>query len=175
MNVLNIEIKTRIDDPERIEKYLIDKNAEFKGLDNQQDTYFNSNSGRLKLRSGNIENTLIQYDRKETKALKTSKVILQSLDTDHNGIRTILKEQLGIRHIVNKSRKIYFIDNVKFHIDEVNGLGNFLEIEAISFDGKYDKKYLSEQCNFYIKDMKLDTSRFIDKSYVDLIEEQNHF
>ena len=56
---LNIEIKAKCQVPEKIHQILRKKEAEFKGIDHQIDTYFNVNDGRLKLREGNIENHLI--------------------------------------------------------------------------------------------------------------------
>lgn len=60
----NIEIKARCTDPKKTEEILLSNGAEFKGIDNQTDTYFNVKEGRLKIRQGNIENALIFYSRK---------------------------------------------------------------------------------------------------------------
>jgi adenylate cyclase class IV len=60
-NEFNIEIKARCNDLDKIRSILKTKNALFKGVDNQVDTYFNSKIGRLKLREGNIESNLIYY------------------------------------------------------------------------------------------------------------------
>ena len=63
MSFLNVEIKAICNDPLFIRKYLVDNKADFKGTDEQTDTYFNVPNGRLKLREGNIENNLIFYER----------------------------------------------------------------------------------------------------------------
>ena len=64
MSHINIEIKARSNNQDRIRDILKSKNADFKGIDHQIDTYFNVPKGRLKLREGNIENNLIFYERK---------------------------------------------------------------------------------------------------------------
>jgi adenylate cyclase class IV len=46
-------------------------------------------------------------------------------------LKNILIRQLGVKIVVDKRRKIYFIDNVKFHFDVVENLGTFIEVEAI--------------------------------------------
>ncbi|MBL0259969.1 MAG: CYTH domain-containing protein [Saprospiraceae bacterium] len=46
-------------------------------------------------------------------------------------MKNILIRQLGVKIVVDKRRKIYFIDNVKFHFDVVENLGTFIEVEAI--------------------------------------------
>jgi adenylate cyclase class IV len=56
MPFLNVEIKARCVNADFIRKYLLSENADFKGVDEQTDTYFNVPNGRLKLREGNIEN-----------------------------------------------------------------------------------------------------------------------
>jgi adenylate cyclase class IV len=59
MPFLNVEIKAVCSDPTSVRRYLIENGADFRGHDNQSDTYFNVPNGRLKLREGNIENNLI--------------------------------------------------------------------------------------------------------------------
>ena len=73
------EIKCRITNPEKQHDRLIELGAAFKGVDHQIDTYYKVDKGRLKLREGNIENTLIRYHRAEVKSIKQSKVIYQPL------------------------------------------------------------------------------------------------
>jgi predicted adenylyl cyclase CyaB len=126
----NIEIKARFTHQEEVRKILNSLNADFKGIDNQIDTYFNVPFGRLKLREGNIENHLIQYDRENKDGPKQSNILLYK-SNPKSSLKKILTNSLGIFVVVNKQREIYFIDNVKFHIDKVKDLGNFVEIEAI--------------------------------------------
>lgn len=172
MNILNIEIKARCSNPEIIEEILLKNNAKYIGEDHQIDTYFNTEKGRLKLREGKIENSLILYNRIETKGLKKSEVILYKPKNDFNSLKQILTTTLGEWVVVDKTRKIFFIDNVKFHIDKVKGLGSFIEIEAIDKKGNIGEEKLREQCTKYIKLLKVNSSELIDKSYSDLISLQ---
>src|SRR5438034_9293492 len=126
MAFLNVEIKAFCRDSETIRQWLFDHQAEFKGTDHQTDTYFNTRSGRLKLREGNIEKNLIFYERQDQAGPKNSNFQLIGI-TDPN-LKQILTQSLGIKIIVEKKREIYFIENVKFHIDEVPALGSFVEI-----------------------------------------------
>jgi len=169
MQVNIFEIKCPITDLEEKHHRLLELKADFKGTDHQIDTYFKIPEGRLKLRQGNIENTLIYYDRAETKTIKNSKVVLQKLGTDTKGIKEILTRLHDIWKVVDKSRRIYFVDNVKFHLDEVKGLGSFMEIEAIDEGGHIPADELRTQCDRFIEIFKLDRSSFIDRSYSDMI------
>lgn len=148
--------------------YLNKQRADFKGLDHQIDTYFNVPNGRLKLREGEIENFLIHYDRPDKDGPKQCEVILYKSQPDST-LKAALTEALGVLVVVDKQREIYFIDNVKFHIDLVEGLGTFIEIEARDPTGEIGEEKLNKQCNKYLKEMGVKDDDLVDVSYSDLI------
>ena len=165
---INIEIKARTTDQEKIREILKSNNAEFKGVDHQIDTYFKVGSGRLKLREGNIENHLIHYERENKSGPKRSSVLLYKYSPDQN-LKEILTNSLGILTVVDKKREIYFIDNVKFHLDSVVGLGTFVEIEAIDKDGSIGNEKLLEQCNYCLNLLNVSKDDLLENSYSDLM------
>jgi len=165
--MVNVEIKARCDDQERIREILKSRNALFQGTDHQTDTYFKVNHGRLKLREGNIENSLIYYKRRNIERPKKSEVILTKDPAP--SLKTILSKALGILVVIDKDREIYFIDNVKFHVDTVKNLGPFIEIEAIDEDGTIGEAKLLEQCKFYLDLFKIPEQNLISNSYSDLL------
>jgi len=170
MSYLNVEIKARTNSPEFVRKYLIDHKAEFKGTDDQTDTYFNVATGRLKLREGNIENNLIYYNRNNQIGPKSSQFNLVKVE-DAKGLKEVLTKSCGIKMIVKKKRDIYYIDNVKFHIDEVPELGSFIEIEAGNILADKTESELLEQCNFYLKEFGVKDEDLIAVSYSDMLME----
>ena len=163
---VNIEIKAYCPDPERVAEILRDHKADYKGKDHQVDTYFQVNDGRLKLREGNIENNLIYYKRDDQAGPKKSEVVLYPVGEDRS-IKKILTKVLGIMVVVDKQRHIYFIDNVKFHIDHVQGLGNFVEIEAIGEKG--EEAALDQQCKHFMEVLHIKNGDLIVDSYSDLL------
>ncbi|MEL6719193.1 MAG: class IV adenylate cyclase [Bacteroidota bacterium] len=165
---INIEIKARCHHPEKIKALLAAKNADFKGVDHQIDTYYEIPNGRLKLRAGNIENTLIHYERSDQAGPKQSNVALYKNEAGST-LGDVLKKALNILVVVDKKRGIYFIDNVKFHVDEVQGLGSFVEIEAIDVDGSLGVEYLQMQCKRYIDYLGIENQDLIEQSYSDLL------
>jgi len=172
MNLQNVEIKARCNEPERIRSILENQNADFIGLDRQVDSYFNVKEGRLKLREGTIENNLIYYRRPDSKEPKDSDIELIPMpDKMSADMKNLLKKSLGIWITVEKEREIYFIDNVKFHIDEVKQLGSFVEIEAIDKDGSKDMGELYKQCLYYMDLLKIEDSALVDVSYSDMLAE----
>jgi predicted adenylyl cyclase CyaB len=164
----NIEIKANCEDPRPIRDTLLAHRAQFRGTDNQRDTYFHASYGRLKLRQGNIENALIHYNRQDHKGPKFSEVTLYPV-SQSNLLRSLLEKALGILIVVEKQREIYFIENVKFHIDMVSGLGNFIEIEAIDSDGTIGIGRLQEQCNYYMKVLDIKEEDLLNHSYSDML------
>ena len=169
---LNIEVKAKTNHSEFIRDYLKINKAEFRGTDFQADTYFNVSNGRLKLREGNIENNLIYYERHNTPGAKESNFQLVHI-SDAKGLKEILTKSLGIKIVVRKKREIYFIRNVKFHIDEVEGLGNFAEIEASDLYADISKEELQKQCNFYLVALRINEEDLISVSYSDLLSGLN--
>lgn len=167
MKRLNVEIKARCEEPEKVRDALKGRNALFIGVDHQKDTYFRVRDGRLKLREGNIENALIYYQRENTQGPKKSDVILYQDPAPP--LKEILSKGMGVLVVVDKQREIYFIDNVKFHIDTVKDLGSFVEIEAIDEDGSIGETKLLEQCMFYLKLFQIDEADLIPGSYCDLL------
>ncbi len=168
MNHINIEVKVRCQEPGSIKNFLNQHKAEFKGIDHQIDTYFKVPAGRLKLREGNIENSLIYYQRKDMVGPKKSDVMLFH-PQKNSSLKETLSQALGILMIVKKKREIYFINNIKFHVDEVENLGSFIEIEAIDKDGKIGQKKLHEQCEQYMKLFKVKEEDLVKCSYSDLL------
>lgn len=163
-----IEIKARCEDPTKIRQILEKNNAELKGIDHQIDTYFNVEHGRLKLREGSIENYLIHYFRGNQAGPKKSEVLLYKSIPD-SSLKSVLETSIGVLTVVDKKREIRFIDNVKFHIDVVEGLGNFIEIEAIDMDGSISEAKLLEQCQFYIKLFGVKDADLLENSYSDML------
>ena len=163
-----IEIKAHCQHPEKIKAILTANNAVFKGIDHQVDTYFQVPIGRLKLREGNIENHLIQYNRPNQAGPKKSSVSLYKTTPDAS-LKTVLTNALGIKVVVDKKRAIYFIDNIKFHVDQVQQLGSFVEIEAISEDGSMPESQLLAQCEKYIQLFGIADADLIDISYSDML------
>lgn len=172
MKLKNFEFKARAEDIDILEQKLLDLNPLFRGEDHQTDTYFNVPSGRLKLREGNIENALILYYRPDVADSKQAEIVLYRHAPDKS-LKEILAKAFGIKIVVGKTRKIYFIDNVKFHFDKVDKLGTFIEVEAIDETGEISASELKGQCDLYFSYFGLTNSDYVSKSYSDLMIEND--
>jgi adenylate cyclase, class 2 len=172
MPAVNFEFKAKAKNINELENKLLGLNPLYIGEDNQTDTYFNTTTGRLKLREGNIEHALIYYERVNTGNAKQSNIILYQHKPDAS-LKEILVKVNGIKVTVTKKRKIYFIDNVKFHFDTIAELGTFIEVEAIDRTGEMEITTLQQQCNYYAGFFGIAPSDYIAFSYSDMILEKN--
>jgi adenylate cyclase, class 2 len=167
--ILNIEIKARTKRAAAIRQLLQAHQADFRGTDHQIDSYFRVPDGRLKLREGNIENSLIFYRRPDQEGPKASEIHLYRPEIADPALKEVLVAALGVWKVVDKQRDIFFIDNVKFHLDQVAGLGEFVEIEAIDTDGSIGEVRLREQCAHYQQLFDIQEEDLIEHSYSDMV------
>ena len=170
--IRNVEIKARSHDLNKIRNILQALGSDCKGVDHQIDTYFRVQDGRLKLRQGNIENALIFYRRPDQSGPKQSDVLLYPTEDGGVTLLSMLEASIGIYVQVDKMREIHFIGNVKFHLDEVKGLGTFVEIEAIDEDGSIGTEQLLSQCQHYLQQFEIRDSELLQDSYSDQLLRQ---
>jgi len=123
-----VELKARFEDHERARAVLAPSGLV--GTYRQADTYFALGERRLKLREieGRRDALLIYYERRDDVGLKESEVLLCSLP-EPEPVKEMLTRVLGIQVVVRKRREIYRHEGVQVHLDEVEGLGRFLEFE----------------------------------------------
>jgi predicted adenylyl cyclase CyaB len=102
----------------------------------QEDVFFPSRAGRLKLRIlSPTVGELIYYERPDATGPKQSSYSISRTD-DPAGLRAILAGALGIRGVVRKQRDLYLAGQTRIHFDEVEGLGRFIELEVVLQDGQ---------------------------------------
>jgi len=170
---INIEIKAKCFHPKTVEAFLFAHKAKFAGLDLQKDTYFNIPNGRLKLRQGNIENNLIFYNRDDQKGPKQSNFHLAPVSKPRE-LENLLSKALGVKVVVEKRRKIFFLDNIIVHLDKVPGLGNFVEIEASNiFNSEIPVKVLHHQCTELMHQLNIREEDLVNSSYSDMLFTNN--
>ncbi len=168
MKIKNIEFKARVESTAPYEEMLLKLAPRFEGEDHQTDTYYEVPQGRLKLREGNIETALIFYEREDSSGARQSDVLLYKHEQG-SSLKQILAKLHKVKATVRKNRRIYFINNVKFHFDEVEGLGRFMEVEAIDETGEIGLDRLREQCDNYLNYFGLHANQLETLSYSDML------
>lgn len=170
--MIDVEIKAKCKDHARIRTILKKKGALFGGEDHQIDVYFKSPTGRLKIRKSTIESVLIYYIRDNIKGIKPSEYYLYKAPEPEK-LEELLKIALGELVTVEKKREVYFIDNVKFNIDDVKGLGKFVEIEAITTNPD-EIDHMDEIVRSYVKLFDIEEIDIQSHSYSDLLLEKKN-
>lgn len=165
---LNIEFKARCPEPDRIRAVLREMQVEPAGTDHQTDTYFRVPSGRLKLRSGNLERNLIFYRREDAAAPKRSDVWLAPCPEPEQ-LLELLTVALGVRCVVKKRREIYFHGNTKIHVDDIADLGSFVEVEVIAENDTADQAGMRASCHEWMRRFGVQDEDLITSSYSDMI------
>jgi homotetrameric cytidine deaminase len=128
----NIELKALDPDPARSLAVCRDLGAEDRGVLRQRDTYFRTRAGRLKLREEEPGGAvLIQYDRPDEAAARESRYRLTRVQ-DPDDLRASLDAALGTLVVVDKERHLFLWDGVRIHLDTVEGLGTFVELEGVA-------------------------------------------
>jgi predicted adenylyl cyclase CyaB len=136
----------------------------------QEDTFFYSPSGRLKLRiSDPNRGELIYYQRSDQEGPKESNYII-SATTEPHSLKKVLSSAYGVRGIIRKQREIYVVGQSKIHLDHVEGLGEFIELEFVmqkeqtGMDGIKTLKELMGKLGIEEKDL-------ISCAYIDLLSQ----
>ncbi|WP_461488657.1 CYTH domain-containing protein [Pontibacter sp. HJ8] len=145
---------------------LLEQGAAYVGLDVQTDTYYETAYGKLKHRQGTIENVLIHYNRTISGEAKQTEVLLYIQNPGEATLDQVCGNQKVLAQ-VKKLRKIFFLDNVKFHIDHLEKEGHFIEIEAIDLDGSIGLDTLNQQCRYYKELLQIDEEDLVHHAYVD--------
>lgn len=167
----NIEIKARVADPEAMAQRAARVADEGPWTIEQDDTFFGCGDGRLKLRDfGNGSGELIFYRRPDQAGPGQSEYRITPTE-DPEGLRAVLSDALGVTGRVRKRRILYLADRTRIHLDHVEGLGDFLELEVVLADGESsrlgeaDAQVLMERLHIADDDL-------VEVAYVDLLAEQ---
>ncbi len=139
------------------------------GVQHQVDTYFHCTHGRLKLRQidGHAAQ-LIAYERPDDKQAKASDYRLVPVANPET-LKQALTAALGVKTVVEKRREVFLYQNVRIHLDDVTGLGSFLEFEAVLGTGIDDAKGHA-QLEFLRERFGIGPDDLLEGSYSDLLE-----
>jgi predicted adenylyl cyclase CyaB len=134
----------------------------------QEDTFFHTPQGRLKLRVLTDHAQLIYYTRPDQESPKRSDYHL-TLSSDPDNLKRVLALAYGIRGAVKKTRYLYLVGQTRVHLDDVQGLGQFIELEVVLQEGQSDvegQKIAQE----LMRDLGVETADLVDTAYIDLLE-----
>ncbi len=165
----NIEIKARVGDPARLKsKVEAISDSDGQRID-QEDIFFHSPQGRLKLRIlGQDRGQLIYYERPDSAGPKQSDYYI-SRTGEPRTLQDVLNRTYGVRGVVRKERWLYWIGHTRIHLDQVEGLGSFLEFEVMLSDGQSIEEGQAIAASL-MERLDVAESDLIDAAYIDLLE-----
>ena len=136
----------------------------------QDDTFFNCPSGRLKLRVfTNNTGELIFYRRSNEQGPKQS-FYVRTPTTDPDSLRETLSLAYGVVGRVRKHRTLYLAGRTRIHLDRVENLGDFLELEVVLRDDESVDAGIREAEDL-MRHLGVEPTQLIDRAYVDLLAE----
>jgi len=166
----NVEIKARLSDPDRIRSILEELVDSPPEILEQTDTFFSVSSGRFKLRVQGGRSELIYYERPDTASAKESRYSVIRID-EPDLLRAVLAEAIGVRGTVKKRRFLYRIGKTRVHLDEVEGLGSFLELEVVLDEGEMVEDGVAT-ANRLMGKLGIEDEDLVACAYIDLLEEK---
>ncbi|MFH0801277.1 MAG: class IV adenylate cyclase [bacterium] len=164
----NVEIKAKVLDPERLRTEAARISTVPGRIINQEDVFFRSGSGRLKLRIFSDDSgELIYYERPDTKGIKQSNYQIH-ITARPRELRRVLADAIGETVTVKKKRQLFMAGQTRIHIDEVEGLGTYMELEVVLEPGQTFEEG-SRIADDLMRKLGVKESELVPCAYCDLI------
>jgi adenylate cyclase len=162
----NAEVKARLLDRPRIEAMVASIATHGPVTLVQEDTFFPVSTGRLKLRTiDGASGELIYYLRPDVSGPKLSQYERVPVE-NATALSTLLRTALGVRGRVSKIRTLYLVGRTRVHLDQVDTLGDFIELEVVLQEGDSVETALDEAAQLLARigvgDIELESRAYID-------------
>ena len=165
----NIEIKARVRNFEELRQRAENLSDIPLQVIQQEDIFFNTEMGRLKLRILTTDPAqLIYYARPDQEGPKRSDYHIYET-ADPENLKRVLELTYGIRGVVRKTRYLYIVGQTRVHLDDVEGLGQFMELEVVMQMGQSDAEGQAI-AEGLMTDLGVERSDLLEGAYLDLLE-----
>src|SRR2546426_5997410 len=167
----NVEIKARVSNVEAIRQKAAAVADKGPIEITQDDTFFRCESGRLKLRAfSSDEGELIFYRRADQPGPKES-FYLRSPTSAPDTLRESLSLAYGQVGRVQKHRTLFLVGRTRIHLDNVKGLGHFLELEVVLNEGELAEAGIREAQSLMVR-FGIESSQLVEGAYIDLLAQR---
>jgi predicted adenylyl cyclase CyaB len=164
----NIEIKAKLKDRRAAEAIAARLSKAAPENIPQEDIFFSSENARLKLRIlAPDEGELIRYERANTPGPRRSSYLIAHT-TEPYILLEILTATLGRIGAVRKTRTLYLVGQTRVHIDQVEGLGDFLELEVV-LETNQSETEGQRIAQTLLSEFRIGNSELIGQAYIDLL------
>ena len=135
----------------------------------QTDTFYRVANGRLKLRVlGNGDGQLIAYARSDVPGPKLSQYSICRCDTSTH-LHDVLAATLGVRGVVEKTRRVVHVGQTRAHLDTVSGLGEFVELEVVLEPGQR-VEHGRQIAYRLLHELGIEEDALLSGAYIDMLE-----
>ena len=165
----NIEIKARVRDIERAAEIVARLSDSPEEILQQEDIFFNVPQGRLKLRIfSDGAGELIFYQRDDLPQPKASNYFISKV-SDPYSLREVLSKALGVRGVVKKQRRLFLAGQTRVHLDDVDGLGHFVELEVVLRENQmeHDGRKIAQDL---MRQLEINESDLLSGAYIDMMK-----
>ena len=144
----------------------------------QEDVFYRCEGARLKLRihrsgdghtneSNAAHGELIRYQRENCAEVRRSSYLIARTGGS-SGSRRHLAKTLGVIGTVRKTRTLFLVGQTRVHIDQVEGLGDFLELEVVLREGQREEE-AKQIANALLAEFGITSNEHIAVAYIDLL------
>ena len=167
---INVEIKARVSEPDRLRQVVETLCGSADRVLRQEDIFFRTTAGRLKLRFLEPRlGQLIYYQRPDQPGPSESQYFI-SKTNDPASLKTVLEHGLGIRGVVKKQRRVFLHGQTRIHLDLVENLGSYLELEVSLRPGQ-DAEEGHRIAHHLMDHLGVEEADLVPGAYIDLLEE----
>ena len=165
----NIEIKARARDWKRLLRVAAAISDTPARVIHQRDVFFETPRGRLKLRELAPDLAqLVYYERADASGPRPSTYYLSDT-SDPAALEALLAAALSVRGEVVKSRTLYMVGDTRIHLDQVEGLGEFVELEAVLGPEQTEQQGRA-MVDELMQTLGIGEADLVDVAYIDLLD-----
>lgn len=167
----NIEVKARAGDLAAVRRRVEALGGAASAELTQVDTFFDVPSTRLKLREfGDGTGELISYSRADHRGPKVSTYAIAKVRTPTD-LGDVLSHALGVRASVRKRRTVFLLGQTRIHLDEVDGLGTFVELEVVLRDDQSEQEGQRIATDL-LDALSIPVADLVEGAYIDLLQQK---
>ena len=165
----NVEIKAAVDDLSAVQR-VVETIADQGPIElHQTDTFFRCTTGRLKVRELNGASAELIYYQRSDEAGPRESVFFVLPVSEPETTKQILNASNGSLGVVKKRRLLYLIGQTRVHLDQVEGLGHFVELEVV-LQGNQSTDQGVDIANGLMEALNIHEGQLVETAYFDLLQ-----
>ncbi|MGH7551287.1 MAG: class IV adenylate cyclase [Gemmatimonadota bacterium] len=167
----NLELKASVHDLGETRERVRIAGARLQGTERQVDRYFQVSGGHVKLRQSSLDGAhLVVYRRPEAGVVREARFHRLPV-SDPDGLAGTLTALLGAGATVEKAREVWWWEDVRIHLDQVDGLGSFVEFEA-RMDRIGDRTEADRRIASLRERLGIESEDVVNRSYEEMIDDR---